>query len=206
MVITYHGAQFFKVSLGSLTLAFNPISKKSKLKGVKFGADLALVSLNHPDFNGVNEVTLGNRQPFLIKGPGEYEVGEVTVRGFGIPTTYNKKEYINTIYQVRLEGMNLLFLGALGDPEIDPKILGELGDIDVLFLPIGGDDLLSVPQASKLAAKLEARAIIPMHYDSKTLATFLEEESSENGKPAEKVALKRKDVSAMEGEIIVLES
>ena len=64
-----------------------------------------------------------------------------------------------------MEDMNLLFLGALGDLEIDSKILSELSDIDILFVPIGGGDVLSVPQASKLAVKLEAKLIIPMHYD-----------------------------------------
>ena len=32
MVISYHGGQCFKVSFGDTTLAFNPISKKSKLE------------------------------------------------------------------------------------------------------------------------------------------------------------------------------
>ena len=53
--------------------------------------------------------------------------------------------------------MNIVFLGALSNPEIDPKILGELGDIDILFVPIGGDEVLEVPQASKLATKPKPR-------------------------------------------------
>lgn len=159
MVITYHGGQCFKVSFGDTTLAFDPISKKSKLAESKFGSDVAFVSLWHPDFNGVEQVSHGNKEPFVVDGPGEYEIGTVTARGFGTKTTYGKAETFNTIYQVRLEEMNIVFLGALGDPEIDPKILGELGDIDILFVPIGGDEVLEVPQASKLATKLEAKVI-----------------------------------------------
>lgn len=204
MVITYHGGQCFKVSFGGTTIAFNPIAKKSKLESVKFGSDAAFVTFWHPDFNGVEQVALGSKQPFLIDGPGEYEVGQVTAHGFGVATNYDKKDGFNTIYQVRLEGMNIVFLGALSNPDIDPKILGEFGDIDILFLPIGGGDVLEVPQASKLAVKLEAKLVIPMHYDDVALKTFLKEESKEGLKAIDKLTLKRKDVQEMSGDVAVL--
>lgn len=204
MVITYHGGQCFKVSFGDTTLAFNPISKKSKLSESKFGSDVAFVSLWHPDFNGVEQVSHGNKEPFLVDGPGEYEIGSVVARGFGVKTNYGSEEAFNTIYQVRLEDMNIVFLGVLNDPEIDPKILSELGDIDILFVPIGGDEVLEVPQASKLATKLEAKVIIPMHYDAVALKAFLKEEGAESTKPAEKLTLKRKDVAGESGTVMVL--
>lgn len=204
MVITYHKGQCFKVSFGDTTLAFDPISKKSKLSPAKFGADVAFISLRHPDFNGIEQATHSGKQPFVIDGPGEYEVGDVTARGYGTETTYDGESRFNTIYQVQLEGMNLVFLGALGNPEIDAKILGELGDIDILFVPIGGGDVLEVPQASKLAVKLEARIIIPMHYDDKELKAFLKEEGVNNGKPQDKLTIKKKDLIGMQGEIVVL--
>ena len=206
MIITYHGGQCFKVSFGDTTLAFDPISKKSKLSPAKFGSDVAFISMRHPDFNGADQVAHGAREPFVVDGPGEYEVGDVTARGFGVKTIYEKTERFNTIYQVQLEGMNMIFLGALGDPEIDPKILGELGDIDVLFVPIGGGDVLEVPQASKLAVKLEAKIVIPMHYDATALKAFLKEEGVTNGKPQDKLTLKKKDLIGKEGEIVVLKA
>lgn len=207
MIITYHGGQCFKVSFGETTIAFDPSSKESKnFEAVKFGANAAFISLKHPDFNGRDQVSHGSKQAFIVDGPGEYEIGEVTARGFGVLTTYDGKSRHNTIYQVQLEGINMVFLGALGSPEIDPKILSELGDIDILFLPIGGGDLLEVPQASKLAVKLEARLILPMNYDKQSLGAFLKEESAESVKPQEKLTIKKKDVLAMSGEIVVLKS
>ncbi len=204
MVITYHGGECVKITFGDVTLAFNPISKQSKLPAVKFGSDVAFISLNHPNYNGKDQVALGTREPFVISGPGEYEVGSVTARGFGVPTVYDKAPRIATIYQVRLEEMNIVFLGPISSPEIDPKILGELGDIDVLFVPIGGGDVLEVPQASKLAVKLEAKLVIPVDYDATALKAFLKEESAEGQKPVDKLTIKKKDVVAMEGEIAVL--
>lgn len=206
MVITHHGGQCFKVSFGDTTLAFNPISKKSKLSPVKFGSDVAFVSLWHVDFNGVAQVTHGNKQPFVVDGPGEYEIGSVTARGFGVKTKYAGKDYQNAIYQVRLEDTNILFLGSIDNPEIDPKILAELGVVDILFIPVGGGDVLEVPQASKLATKLEAKVIIPMQYDDAAIKAFLKEEGNEGQKPVDKLTLKKKDVATMSGDVVVLKA
>lgn len=206
MIITHHGGQCFKVSFGDTTLAFDPISKKSKLSGAKFGADVVFISLNHPDMNGAEEMTYGSKQPFVVDGPGEYEIGEVTALGFGVKTKYEGVDKYNTIYRVMLEGINIVFLGALGSDAIDPKILGELDDIDILFLPIGGGDVLDVPAATKLATKLEARCIIPMHYEGTALKAFFKEEGIDTVKPIEKLTVKKKDLAEMEGEIIVIES
>jgi hypothetical protein len=204
MVITYHGGQFFKVSFGDTTLAFDPIAKQSKLPGTKFGADIAFVSLNHPNFNGVEQVTHASKTPFVVAGPGEYEFGSVTARGYGVKTMYEGVDRFNTIYQVRLEEINMVFLGALSTSEIDPKILAELGDIDILFVPVGGGDVLDVPEASKLAVKLEAKLIIPMHYDAAAITTFLKEVGAGSEVKVDKLTLKKKDILEMQGEIRVL--
>jgi len=206
MIITYHGAEFFKVSFGDTTIAFNPIAKKSKLSGAKFGADVVFITLNHADYNGREEMAFGSKQPFVVDGPGEYEVGDVTARGFGVETVYENERKFNTIYQVHLESINIVFLGALGNEAIDPKILGELGEIDILFIPIGGGDVLDVPAASKLATKLEAKCIIPMHYTDTALKTFLKEEGVTSEKPQDKLTIKKKDLLTMGGEVVVLKS
>src|ERR1700722_14613313 len=142
MVISYLGGECFKISQGDLTLAFNPPSKDSSLKASKFGADIALVSLDNEDFNGTENAAFGEREPFVINGPGEYEVKGVAVRGFGSESQYGGKG-INTIYSVVLEGMNLCSLGALGSATLPPSAKQELDDIDILFLPVGGDGVLS---------------------------------------------------------------
>lgn len=205
MVITHHGGQCFKLAYGDTTVALDPHSKKSKAGSVKFGADVVFVSLNHPNFNGTDEVAYGAKQPFVIDGPGEYEIGEVTARGYGTKTIYENVERFNTIYQIHFEGMNIVFLGALSGEVIDSNILGQFGDIDLLFVPVGGGDVLDAPQASKLAAKLEAKCIIPMHYDDKQLKAFLSEMDTDV-KPVEKLTVKQKDLAGMESEVVVLKA
>ena len=92
MVITHHGGQCFKVTLGDLTLVFDPVAKGASLPSVRFGADIALVSRDHPDMNGVDEVTYGDKKPFAITGPGEYERQEVVIQGFLSKSKYGLKK------------------------------------------------------------------------------------------------------------------
>ncbi len=204
MVISYAGGQCFKVSQGDLTLSFNPPGKGSSLATAKFGADIALVSLNHKDFNGVENAAFGERQPFVIEGPGEYEVRSVAVRGFASPVNYGGVASINTIYSVALEGMHLCFLGALGSADLPATAKQELDDIDVLFLPVGGEGVMGHASAYKLAVQLEPKVIIPMHYDDKSLKAFLKEAGAEDTKPEEKLTIKKKDLEGKEVEVVVL--
>jgi L-ascorbate metabolism protein UlaG (beta-lactamase superfamily) len=210
MVINYLGGSCFKITQGDLTLAFNPPSKDSSLKASKFGADIALVSYDHEDFNGVENAAFGEREPFVIAGPGEYEVKGVAVRGFGSESSYGMDagkaggdKGINTIYSISLEGMTLCFLGALGTSTLPQTAKQELDNIDILFLPIGGQGALGYAEANKLAVQLEPKAVIPMHYDAASLKSFLKE-AGEEVKPVDKLTLKKKDLDGKEGEIIVL--
>jgi L-ascorbate metabolism protein UlaG (beta-lactamase superfamily) len=208
MIITYQGLEFFKVQFGDTTFAFNPVSKQSKFKASHFGADIAVVSLNDADMNGVENVTHGDKIPFSITGPGEYEIRDIFVKGFNSISNYKEEGRLNTIYTVGLEGMNLCFLGALGTSQLTNETIEALGEVDVLFVPIGGEGVLSPADAYKLAVKLEARLVIPMHYgdvgEKNALKMFLKEGGEENLKAEDKLTLKKKDLEGKEGDIVLL--
>ncbi|KND50783.1 MAG: Zn-dependent hydrolase of the metallo-beta-lactamase superfamily [Parcubacteria bacterium C7867-007] len=211
MVITHHGGQCFKVTFGDLTLVFDPISKESKLGGVRFGADIALVSRNHADMNGVAEVTYGDKEPFAISGPGEYEKEGITVQGFLTKSQYalgkGQTEAMNTIYSLKLEGMTLVHLGALADTTLSLEAREAIDEIDVLFVPIGGDGVLDPAEAAKLATFLEPKIIIPMHWnemgEKDALATFIKAAGGES-ETMDKLTLKKKDTAEKDGAIIVV--
>jgi len=205
MVITYNGGTFFKVAFGSTTLAFNPVSKKSKLKQSRFGADIALVSLKHPDTNGIEMVTHGDKEPFVINDPGEYEVADVTVVGADSVSRYDKDATHNTIYLVTLEGMRLCFLGLLGEAKLPPEAIEMLEHVDILFLPLD-EKTLGPSGAHELSVKLEPHIIVPMQYESNDLKKFLKEEGVEGLKATDKVTLKKKDLDGKEGEVVLLKS
>jgi L-ascorbate metabolism protein UlaG (beta-lactamase superfamily) len=204
MVITYLGGEFFKVQFGDTILAFNPISKDSKLKASKFGADVALISLNHADMNGVEQVSFGEKKAFEVRGPGEYEIKGVYIKGFKSNSNYDGEPRLNTIYMVSLEGMNLCFLGAMSDKDISSETLEAIDEIDVLFTPIGGSGTLAPADAYKLAVKLEPKIIIPMHYDKASLKVFLKEGGEDDLKSEDKLTLKKKDLEGRKTDIVVL--
>lgn len=210
MVITYYGQSFLKMQVGDMVIASNPVAKDAKAKTTRFGADIGLVSMNHPDFNGVENLAHGDKEPFIIRGPGEYEIQEIFITGIGTKTTYDKEEHINTIYALTFEGMNICILGALGDPnELTDDVKAKIGDVDILFVPIGGGDVLDPASAyNKVAVKLEPHLIIPTHYEDgkkDTLKTFLKEGGSTGASEAEeKLTVKKKDVVQKEGEIAPL--
>lgn len=208
MIITYQGVEFFKVQFGDTTLAFNPISKDSKFKPTRFFADIALVSLNHPDMNGAENLSYNGKDPFVISGPGEYEVKDIFIKGFASKSMYGGKERINTIYSVTLENMNICFLGALSDINLSHEVKEDLGDVDILFVPVGDDGVLDAAKAEKLSVEIEPKIIIPMHFGTigvkDALKKYLKEAGEESVKPIDKLTLKKKDLEGKLGDTIVL--
>lgn len=205
MIISYQGVQSFKIQFGDTVLAFDPVSKKSKFRANNFGADIALISLNHPDMNGVDQVNRGEKQAFIIKAPGEYEIQGVFIKGLPSFSKYGGEDKINTIYTVNFENMNLCFLGALGSLEIPNETKAGIDGIDILFVPISGLGVLNPAEAYKFAVSLEPSIIIPMQMDEKSLKTFLKEGGDEGIKAIEKLTIKKKDLEGKTGEIIVLQ-
>lgn len=201
------------MQFGDTVIGINPPSKESKLTSVRFGADIVLVSLNHADFNGTEQMEFGEKKPFVITGPGEYEVGGVFIKGFKSHSTYNGAgsaagaERINTIYTFTLDNIRMCFLGALDTKDLGAETLEALDEIDLLFVPIAGAGVLDPATAYKLAVSLEPKAIVPMHFDDvsdKNLKTFLKEAGNEKAEPMDKLTLKRKDLDGKQAEVMVL--
>lgn len=206
MILTFHEGACVRAQAGDTTLVFGPVSKSSKnFRPVNFGADVALVSINHADMNGAEEAGRGEKQPFVVFGPGEYEVKEVTAAGFPSGSSYGGEPRTNTIYALEFDGMSMLYLGALGDLDLPSEVL-EMDAPDILIIPVGGNGALSPAEAAKLAVKLEAKIIIPILYDEKSLKQFLKEAGAESVKAEEKLTIKPRDLAGKEGEVVVLKA
>lgn len=212
MILTYHTAEFFKVTFGDITLAFNPISKESSCKQTRFGADIALITLEHPDMNGFEQVTHGGKEPLVIRGPGEYEKNDVLIKGYATTSTYGGIERINTAYLVTLEKMNLLFLGALSTKVLPTDLKEALDKIDILFVPIGAEGVLEPDDAHAFAVSIEPKIVIPMHYGAvgrkDALDLFLKEAglTKAEATTTEKLTIKARDLDDKQNEIIVFAS
>lgn len=207
MVITYHGLQFFKIQQGDTVIAFNPVSKSADAKTTRFGADIALLTLNHPDFNGVENLSYGDKKPFVVSGGGEYETKEIFIRGFGLWTDYGGERKVNTVYYLIVDGIKILFLGATKALTMTEDMEEKIDGVDVLFVPVGGGDVCSPGEAHKLALFFEPKMIIPMQYSPQSLKTFLHEAGEEGADASEKLVLKQKDMEEKKGvEVAVLKA
>ncbi|MFA6397694.1 MAG: MBL fold metallo-hydrolase [Candidatus Paceibacterota bacterium] len=210
MIITYLGKQFFKIQQGDLVIAFNPVSKDSKIGSKsKFGANIALVTTNHPDFNGADSLSYGETIPFIINGAGDYEIKGIFIKGIGTECILDDKKYINTIYSLVVDGISICFLGAISSKNISNEVIEAVGTPDVLFVPIGNKGVLDPMDAYKVSLNFEPKIIIPMDYgDDKqkdALKIFLKEGGSEKITSIDKLTLKRKDLEGKEADIVVLD-
>lgn len=200
MVITYHGRGFLKLTQGETVIAVNPIGKESSAKQTRFGADVALITASHPDYNGVEAVTYGEREPVVISGPGDYEVQNIFIHGTGVQTTLDKKNYIATLYGVEMEGMKLSIIGPCTEAP-EAKDREGLEQADMLFVSLQN---LGAAAAYKLAVSLEPGLIIPIDYDESTLKAFLKEAGAEKIERLDKLVVKKKDLAGKEAEVVVL--
>lgn len=214
MIITHFNKQHFKVQFGNLTISFNPVSKDSKFSINKYGADIVLTTTDHPDYNGGEMMSFGERVPFIITSPGEYESQDVFIKGFGtyveLPLDGKSKDKIkfqNTSYVLEVDNIRICFLGCLKE-ELSGEQREIIDEVDVLFLPVSSsDDMLRAHEANKLANKLEPKLVIPMDYDDDSLKLFLREAGKDikSLEKAEKITIKRKDLDDKQGEIVLFE-
>lgn len=207
MIIQKVGGHCFKFSAGPVTVALNPPDTKSKLKVNKFGSDVVLVSLRNPDWDGAETASHGDKKPFVVSGPGAYEVGEITISGFGTTSAYvgDELEFGNTAYIFNMDGIRVLALGALSSTKLPQDLRAELDDIGIVLVPVG-DGTLDPKAAHELMVTLEPKIIIPYGVGpdgDKAVAAFLKAEG-ESPKAEEKLTIRAKEVAAKDGEVVLL--
>jgi L-ascorbate metabolism protein UlaG (beta-lactamase superfamily) len=166
--ISWAGQSCFQISVSnsrdhSAEIVIDPFDEDTGLKVPNFSADILLVTHDHHDHNNVKAV---KGTPFLISGPGEYEVKEVFIQG--IPSFHDDKEGkekgLNTIYTIEAEEMRFCHLGDLGQKQLTDEQLDKIGQVDILMIPVGGEYTVDSSGASKIISQIEPRIVIPMHY------------------------------------------
>ncbi len=212
MVIQRAGGYCFKISAGDTTVALNPPSAKSKHKVSKFGSDIVVVSVPDNDWNGVETATHATKEPFVVSGPGAYEVGSVTISGYATPAAYGdvQSDVGNTIYIIEMDGIRVLALGALSNPKLPAEVRSELDDIGIVLVPVG-DGTLSAKDAHELVTSIEPNVIIPYAVGlpgqgkEEDLKGFLKAEGESGAKSAEKLTIRSKELATMDGDVVLLQ-
>jgi L-ascorbate metabolism protein UlaG (beta-lactamase superfamily) len=203
MIITYYGASCFKIQAGETVAVFDLPSKDSKIKSPRFQTNLILVSDNNENNNGIDAP--GKQEgidPFVVDGPGEYELGEIYVSG--VKSEVSEKYGINTIYTMVFDDIKLCHFGDFNKNKLDDEIKEAIGDVDILFIPIGGEDVLDVAWATKITMQIEPKIVIPMNYkDANSIKKFVNEFGGEV-KSLDKLTIKKKDIVEGKTQAVVL--
>lgn len=213
MDINYLGHSSFRLKGRTGTLVTDPFD--SHEVGFKFpstSADLVTISHNHGDHN---KAELVDGSPYIINGPGEYEVSGISVVGY--PTYHDDKKGEekgqNTVYVFEIDDLRLAHLGDLGH-KLSEKLVEELGDIDILFIPVGGFYTIDSTTAVSIVGDIEPSIIIPMHYKQPGInesvfgkLTTVDDFVKSLGVPSEnlpKLSIKKSEM-AEEQKVVVLE-
>ena len=162
------GHSSFKIKGKNTSIVTDPFDPG--MVGVKFPkteADIVIVSHNHDDHNKAAQVE-GVRK--VLDTPGEYEIGGTSF--IGLPSYHDSEKGAdrgkNTIFVIEMDGLRLCHLGDLGH-KLDEGTLEEIGNIDILFVPVGGVYTIDAKLASELVTEIEPKIIIPMHYWDESL-------------------------------------
>ena len=173
MTISWFGQSCFRIEAKEGSILTDPFSKDIGLKPPKIKDDLVLVSHNHYDHNNVEDA---GSEAFIIKNPGEYEKNSIAV--LGINSYHDKSEGkergSNTIYVIKAEDMTVCHLGDLGQEKLDEKQVEEIGDVDILMIPVGGSYTINYKEALEVISQIEPKIVIPMHYKVKDLNVDIE--------------------------------
>ncbi|HPQ82304.1 MAG: MBL fold metallo-hydrolase [Candidatus Saccharibacteria bacterium] len=151
----------------------NGIVVSSKKAVLNIDPKLSLVGLK--DIKTKDEVELATEVRFrvensdariIIDSPGEYEVGDFTIRGVAATRHIDtaEQEKLSTIYRVECSDVKIAVIGNVA-PVLDEEQLEAIGMVDILVLPVGGGGYtLDATSAVAIVRQVEPKVVIPVHY------------------------------------------
>jgi L-ascorbate metabolism protein UlaG (beta-lactamase superfamily) len=174
MQVEWYGQSAFRLSAGPATVVIDPFGDVSGLagRGIQFeyppidavSADLVLVTHEHVDHNGV-EVVAG--EPAVLRstaGRLHSPLGEVLAVASEHDPAAGTERGPNTIFGFDLDGIRVVHFGDFGQRSLREEQVAAIGDVDILFLPVGGGPTIGAEQAASVVERLGPKWVVPMHY------------------------------------------
>ena len=161
--IRWHGHSCFEIT-NDVTIVTDPHDGRSiGIPAPNVTGDIILVSHNHYDHNSVKSVEKENSK--IITDERKRTIG--TIQIYGIPafhdTAHGERRGSMILYNFTCEDITFCHLGDLGH-ELDEKTIQQIGKIDILFIPVGGNYTIDAEQAWHVIQTLKPKITIPMHY------------------------------------------
>ncbi len=192
MIITSLGLSCLKLVERDTTVLTDPYTIAFGLKPVRLSAALVICSTLSPAI----DPAVAQGEPQVISGPGEFEVRGVSVWGQKSGDAAGSP----TIYLIQWGGVSIGFLGTLAGP-LSEAAQGLIDGVDVLFIPVGGTNVLDAETAAKLVGQVEPRLVVPIYYKVPGLKTtldpvsrFTEELGVKKVEEVGKLAITKKDL------------
>jgi L-ascorbate metabolism protein UlaG (beta-lactamase superfamily) len=183
MQVEWYGQSAFRLTDGARTVFIDPFDDVAPMaqRGLRWDypaiegveADLLLVTHEHLDHNGVGAIA--GEPPTLRSTAGRLEspIGEVLAVASEHDAAAGTERGPNTLFVFTLGGRRVAHLGDLGQSDLREEQAQALGDVDLLFVPIGGGPTIGAEQAAAIAGRLNARIVVPMHHRTERI-DFLE--------------------------------
>lgn len=162
-------------------------------------ARIVTVSHGHPSHSFVESI---GGEPRIIRGPGEYEIASTLI--IGLATFHDKEDGRqkgkNTVYVIELDEVSVCHLGDLGHA-LSSQQVEEIGNVDVLLVPVGGGSTLSAAMAAQVVRQIEPKAVVPMHYktpvvtrEMDTVDRFIQEMGVKDATPRPKLTFTKNNL------------
>jgi len=166
MEITWYGHSCFRVTeRGQTAVVCDPYDSQTVgYQPLKLKADIVTISHESPSHSFVKAV---KSDPYIINGPGEYEIGGVFITG--LRTDQHKKrensQPVNTLYLIDFGGINIVHLGDMLQVPSQTEV-ESLGPVHVALVPVGDAGSLNAAKAAEVISLFEPNIVIPMHYQT----------------------------------------
>jgi len=162
--IRWHGHSCWEIT-NDITLVTDPHDGRSiGIPAPNVHGDIILVSHGHSDHSSGIKI-VEKQDSKIIKDERKRNISNIEIRGI---ESYHdecrgEKRGKNIIYRFTIDGIEFCHLGDLGH-DLDEKSIENIGEVDVLFIPIGGTFTVDDKKAWDIIKKIKPRIIIPMHY------------------------------------------
>lgn len=160
MDLQFYGANCFSVSHKGARITIDDNLAGLGAKSVTRADDVAL-------FTGPHEGSGAAR--LVFDGPGEYEVSDISVIGIAARAHIDEGGAGATMFKLVTGDLSILVTGHIY-PELTEDQLEQVGVIDLMIVPVGGNGYTVDPAgAMKLVKAVEPKLVVPSHYADKAL-------------------------------------
>jgi L-ascorbate metabolism protein UlaG (beta-lactamase superfamily) len=184
MRVEWFGQSAFRLDAAGKTIAIDPFGDMSALsrdRGIQWDypaiaglePDLLLVTHEHSDHNAVEVIGGDPHTLRATAGRLDSPIGPVTAIASEHDDSAGTERGPNTIFVFELDGVRVCHMGDFGQSSLREEQAAAIGEVDLLFVPVGGGFTIGAEQATLIVERLSPRWVVPMHYRTPRIG-FLE--------------------------------